>query len=240
MSGLVDASGLLPPEIRDKPVVLFDAGGTLITLDHERIRALLVPSGVAPSDREMEAAEARARRWADARVRARIPLRELWNGYFGRILEDVGVPNADVAERVEAIWDAHHELGLWRRPIVGALDAVAALAASGRVLGVVSNAEGQVERDLAETGFAEHLRTIVDSHVVGVAKPDPRIFHIALERLGVRPSDAVYVGDVPAFDVDGAKAAGIVPILLDPHRIHALVDALRIEGVHQLPALMGE
>jgi len=62
---------------------------------------------------------------------------------------------------------------------------------------VVSNAEGQVEQDLVAAGFGAYLETVVDSHRVGVAKPDPRIFAIALGRLGAGAEQALYVGDVP-------------------------------------------
>ncbi|MCU0253481.1 MAG: HAD-IA family hydrolase, partial [Acidobacteria bacterium] len=112
--------------------------------------------------------------------------------------------------------------------------------AAGRRLAVVSNAEGQVEQDLAAAGFGRYLETVVDSHLVGVAKPHPRIFAIALERLGVGAEQALYVGDVPAYDVAGARAAGMPAVLLDPWGIHAGVDgAVRIRRLEELPGLLG-
>ena len=53
---------------------------------------------------------------------------------------------------------------------------------------IVSNAEGQVEADAKRFGLAKFFDVIIDSHVVGVAKPDPQIFQLALERLGVGPT----------------------------------------------------
>jgi putative hydrolase of the HAD superfamily len=59
---------------------------------------------------------------------------------------------------------------------------------------------------------------VVDSAVVGVAKPDPAIFGIALEALGVPASGTVlHVGDSLRYDVAGALAAGLEPVHLDPH-----------------------
>jgi putative hydrolase of the HAD superfamily len=59
---------------------------------------------------------------------------------------------------------------------------------------------------------------VVDSAVVGVAKPDPAIFSIALDALGVPASRTVlYVGDSLRYDVAGAVAAGLQPVHLDPH-----------------------
>jgi putative hydrolase of the HAD superfamily len=117
---------------------------------------------------------------------------------------------------------------------------LARLARSGRRLAVVSNAEGQVEQDLIAAGLGQYLETVVDSHRVGVSKPDPRIFAICLARLGAIADQCVYVGDVPAFDVVGAQAAGIAPILLDPHGLHdALHDVVRIRSLAELPGLLG-
>jgi putative hydrolase of the HAD superfamily len=59
---------------------------------------------------------------------------------------------------------------------------------------------------------------VVDSGRVGSEKPDARIFRVALERAGIEPTDVVHVGDMVSTDVVGARAAGIVPIHLDPHR----------------------
>ena len=109
----------------------------------------------------------------------------------------------------------------------------------GYRIGVVSNAEGRVEQDLGSAGYAGLLETVVDSHVVGVAKPDPRIFEICLERIGGRAADAIYVGDVPAFDVDGARAAGIDPVLIDPFDVHDDVEVTRIRALDELPGLLG-
>ena len=82
------------------------------------------------------------------------------------------------------------------------------------------------------------LDTVVDSHVVGVEKPDPEIFRIALERLSVAAEHAVFVGDVPSVDVAGARAAGIAPILLDRHGMYGDVDAPRLRSLGDLPGLL--
>lgn len=95
----------------------------------------------------------------------------------------------------------------------------AALAASRRLLqgwstrarlGVVSNFYGNVRVLLDDAGITPLLTTVVDSTVVGVAKPDPRIFTLALEGIGdVDPAQALYVGDSLDKDVAGAHAAGL-------------------------------
>ena len=76
-------------------------------------------------------------------------------------------------------------------------------------LGVVSNFYGNVYRILDEAELAPLLATIVDSSVVGVRKPDPAIFALAVERLGVEPAEVLYVGDSFEKDMAGAHAAGL-------------------------------
>jgi FMN phosphatase YigB (HAD superfamily) len=61
-----------------------------------------------------------------------------------------------------------------------------------------------------------HLRFVVDSGLVAIEKPDPRIFELALRQAGVNAADAFYVGDVYPIDVAGAARVGMVPVLMDP------------------------
>ena len=75
-------------------------------------------------------------------------------------------------------------------------------------LGVISNFYGNLDRVLAEAGISELLTAIVDSTRVGVSKPDPAIFAVALQQLGCTAPDALYVGDSFDKDIVGARAAG--------------------------------
>src|SRR2546423_15622480 len=68
------------------------------------------------------------------------------------------------------------------------------------------------------TLFRSSLEFVLDSSAIGVEKPDPRIFRMALERSGLAPDEAVYIGDIYSIDVVGARAAGMQAVLLDPGR----------------------
>lgn len=72
-------------------------------------------------------------------------------------------------------------------------------------LGSVSNGVA----DLATIGLAHFFQVSVAAHRLGCAKPDPAIFHAACELLGVAPAEALYVGDDPFLDVEGAQKAGL-------------------------------
>ena len=116
----------------------------------------------------------------------------------------------------------------------GTFEALEAFKSAGYRLAIVSNAEGQVEADAKRFGLAPYFDVIIDSHVVGVAKPDPRIFQIALERLGVAPDEVRFAGDIYSIDVEGARAAGIEARLVDQHRRYTWVDHEKIRHIGEL------
>ena len=83
--------------------------------------------------------------------------------------------------------------------------------------------EGTVEAALRQFGICQvgpgpgvEVGVILDSQVVGLEKPDPRIFALALDTLGVTAARAVHVGDSCRADVNGARAAGVTPLHFDP------------------------
>ena len=171
----------------------------------------------------------------DRRVREGGRSSEAWRDYFRILLTRVGAPPASTEEIIDTLAEAHHRIGLWTVAIDGAVATVRALKDAGHRLGVVSNAEGRVERDLEGAGYAGLFETVVDSHIVGVEKPDPQIFRIAMERMGVAPETAIFLGDVPAIDIVGARAAGLTPVLLDRHDLYRSVDAPRLRSIAELP-----
>jgi putative hydrolase of the HAD superfamily len=92
--------------------------------------------------------------------------------------------------------------------------ALAALRAAGIRLVVVSNWDWSLHERLAETGLAPLVDGALASAEHGAAKPDAAIFRAALELAGAPAEAAWHVGDTPAADVDGARAAGLRPILI--------------------------
>jgi 2-haloalkanoic acid dehalogenase type II len=93
------------------------------------------------------------------------------------------------------------------------------LAGAGLPLAVITNAASDSARDaLRALGIEERFEVVVVSGEVGMAKPDPALFGIATERIGVRPGDVWHVGDSLAADVAGAKAAGLGAVWLNRER----------------------
>jgi FMN phosphatase YigB (HAD superfamily) len=86
-------------------------------------------------------------------------------------------------------------------------------------LGVVSNFYGNLESVCGGAGLGSFFATLVDSHCVGVEKPDPAIFHTALERLGAKPETTVFVGDSLRRDREGARRAGMRFVWIAPQHV---------------------
>jgi putative hydrolase of the HAD superfamily len=82
------------------------------------------------------------------------------------------------------------------------------------------------------------VEVILDSTVVGIAKPDPRIFDLALDALGVPADRALHVGDTPGADVDGARAADVHPVLVDPYDLHPDLDVERVDSLADVVELV--
>jgi len=95
------------------------------------------------------------------------------------------------------------------------------LTQAGFRLALVSNWSDRLEGLLHDLGLARYFEVLAISAVVGVDKPDPRLFEHALERLDCAPGDAVHVGDHPLNDVVGARSAGLSALLLDRDGPHA-------------------
>jgi putative hydrolase of the HAD superfamily len=216
--------------------VLFDAGGVLVLPDPTVLGPLLVRYGGSVSiDAHRRAHYAGMKAKSD-----RNDAEASWGVYNDAYVAAVGVAEADldeaafVLERTRSAW-------LWRWMIPETRRALDDLAGSGVPMGVVSNASGQIEgmllREICQVGPGRHveMRCIVDSHVVGVAKPDPAIFDHALPHFAeFERSRIAYVGDSVTMDIGAATAAGLHPILLDPYDDHVGADFERITGVADL------
>ena len=123
----------------------------------------------------------------------------------------------------------------------GAHEALGRLRDASVRLGVVSNSEGTVRDDLRAHGLLDYFEVVLDSTVVGVEKPDPRIFRLAADALGVAPGACWYVGDGVVNDVLGARAAGYGRALLyDRFDSYArLPGVARVRSLPELLALVG-
>jgi putative hydrolase of the HAD superfamily len=187
--------------------VLFDFGGTL---DGEglhwqtRFRRAFEIAGFPQAAERFAAAyrEAEARLARDQDLSA-FGYREMIEAQVGQQVHALGLdPDAVVPEVVRLCYDAAVRCVERNRRLLSELRAM------GLELGVVSNFPGNLEIVCRELGLAAWLDTLVDSTVEKVAKPDPRIFTLAAERLGRAPGRCLVVGDSLERDILPARSAG--------------------------------
>ncbi|BAN01725.1 HAD family hydrolase [Ilumatobacter coccineus] len=216
--------------------VLFDAGGVLVLPDPLVLGPLLAYYGGSA-----DVADHVRAHYAGMKAKSDAGSGETsWEVYNRAYVHTVGVDTADVDEAVEVL-DRTRYHATWRYVIDESRTALGRLAAAGVPMGVVSNASGQIEamlaRSICQVGPGAHveMRVIVDSHVVGVAKPDQRIFDFALPSFAeFERSRIAYVGDSVTMDIAASSAAGLHPILIDPYDDHVGAEFERIRSVGEL------
>ena len=216
-----------PIPYADIDTVLLDVGNTLISIDFDRVAEELAARRLMCAPDALRRAEAAARPGYSTRVfvTGTRPDRSLFHSYLCAILEQAESlatlsPTA-LDELVTEIGPILRPEGrastLWRMVMPGVPEALERMHRLGLTLAVVSNSDGTCAQGLEEAGLLRYLDFVIDSQVVGVEKPDPRIFEIALARRGAHPQRALYIGDLYHADVVGARRAGLHALLLDPY-----------------------
>jgi putative hydrolase of the HAD superfamily len=220
--------------------VLFDLDGTLMDHDAARDTAIALhlpePDGLADEWRRLEAVhydEYAAGRCSFQEQRRR-RVRGIHAAMGGAEPSDADCDAwfAAYLERYRAGWTAFADVAPALAALVGALPDAR--------LGIVTNGEGAPQRaKLAAIGLADRFPLVVCSAEEGLAKPDPAIFLLACERLGVEPSTAAHVGDRLDLDAQGAAAAGLRGVWVDrAGGGNAPGGVVRIGGLDELSAAL--
>ena len=225
--------------------ILLDAGGVLIFPQPDLLRPPLQALGMSPDVAAFERAHYQAMVAQDLAGTPPVAgtwWREYLVGYFA----GCGVAQDQCRELATEVAVATAGQA-WTHVGTGARAGLRALAALGLPIGIVSNSDGSVQSELRRLGLCYApdapdtpevpdgpdatgipVGVVIDSAVVGVAKPDPAIFGIALDALGVPASGTVlHIGDSLRYDVAGALAAGLQPVHLDPHGLCPAPDGHR-------------
>lgn len=157
-----------------------------------------------------------------------------WTEYLHALVNRVRVPEERQREVGTKMAAEFMMLETWSRIVPGTEEYLKTLRARRYRLGIVSNAIGQIEAQLTRAGLAPLFEFILDSHYVGVEKPHPEIFGIALNRSGVRPDEALFVGDLYSTDIGGAQNAGISGVLIDRAGAYPEAPVPRITSLPEL------
>lgn len=226
--------------VRDVDLLCLDAGNTVIFLDHQRLADILREACAFVVDASiLVRTEGEAKRLAEsgALVDTAWAYKEKpgapgWGKMVGTIVHRAGLPLARVPELLAAAWTIHAKKNLWCKVPDGLGPALDAIRERGVKVAIISNSEGMLDGLFRDLGIRAHFDAIVDSGIVGVEKPDPRIFGFALDQFAVVPGRALHLGDVFATDILGARAAHIRCGLIDPfgHYEGAHPDVPRVPG----------
>lgn len=230
---------------KDIRALLFDFGGTLdLPAAHwlDRFLTLYRQDGINLNREELDPAFSYATQCgyqAGERIYGhglRRLLDELVNWQIDYLLEHLAVrmpPNLrDHAAPIAARFCAESALGFEQSKRI-----LAQLTAHFKT-GVVSNFYGNLQAVLDEAGLAPYLTAVIDSSRVGVFKPEPEIYQIALARLGARPDETAMIGDSLGKDCAPARRLGLRTVWLAP-RSAQYIDGCADFVVHDLQELVG-
>lgn len=216
--------------------VFLDAGGVLVYPNWTRISRTLAAHGVHVDPDALARAEPHAKKQIDERqtIATTTDAGRGWL-YFNLIFDHAGVPPSAAVDAALAELHAYHQTSnLWEYVPATVVPALAALRERGLKLTVVSNANGKLDVLFGRLALAGCVDCLLDSHVEGVEKPDPRFFQIALDRSSARRETTIHVGDLYQVDVVGARAAGLRGVLLDEGGLYPDVDCPRVRSLPEL------
>ena len=209
---------------RDLEAVFFDIGGTLVGPNLSLLGTWLRGAGIECDDDRVARVEPFARRAHAIRRESVVGtpairglyVEELIRHVWGDQPGDPALMQSAVDKILAAAMAAGHPaVPVWNQVLPGVLEGLAALRARGLRLVAVSNSDGSAEAVLMSTGLRDPFEAVIDSHIVGYSKPDPRLFDAARAVLGVEARHVAHVGDQYEADILGAHAAGIGAILID-------------------------
>jgi putative hydrolase of the HAD superfamily len=207
--------------VTNPTAILFDAGGVILYPDPDLILPPLNDAGHFPTLDQL----IRAHYYAMTATENDSD-RDWWSGYLRQYLIGAGIPENSATDLSASMASSIYGFA-WTYANPVARDTLAALKQRGIPIGIVSNADGNVQNALCRLGVCHvpgtadnecvPVGTVIDSTVVGVAKPNPEIFGFALKDMRLKSGDGIlYVGDTLRYDVRGAQNAGLTPVHLDP------------------------
>ncbi len=216
--------------------VIFDIGGVFLYPHYEQVRSELGRTS-DPSPDELlsfrRAHHAGCFALSTLASSAREHHQDFWAVYDEAYAASLSVPIEAVERGIRTSWSWAHEQNI---------AAFHRLAEAGIPLAIVSNNNGTAPEQMRDYGVCQVLpggplpevAAIIDSSLVGVAKPDPMIMAPALYALEVEPANALYVGDTVHADVAGATNAGMQVVQLDPFDQHVSYDHARLPDLSVL------
>ena len=177
-----------------KPNLIFDAGGVLVFPDFNMLAKIANQAGIQTSPDDIAQEHASLFRSFDDYIskNQQIPKIQYFLDIFKQVTDSED--NAKTASKLTQKVDKQKHIWTITQPWVK--ESLIKLKEQGYKMSVISNSDGRVEQILTNLGHREYFEIVIDSAVVGVEKPDKRIFEIALQQLNWNPSETIYIGDI--------------------------------------------
>lgn len=161
----------------------------------------------------------------------------VWVGMYSLLCRRLGI-DLDAERIARRVYDEFGDPARWR-PYDDVVPAFERLSERGIRIGLISNWDRRLAGIFTGLGLGSLLDVIISSAEVGLRKPDPRIFELALSRVCAEPGEAAHVGDHLYADVLGAEAAGMTPVLIDRHGGDDPGHARFLRSLDELDSLLG-
>ncbi len=226
--------------------IFFDAGNTLIFPRLDELAQDLTTQGCAAIPEDFYAAEragkAKLDEWLWPQIRRGEVPRTIdhyyWGEYLKALMDRIGAPDHERDRLMLRVAEGFRDITTWSRVLPETPPFLESLRTQGYFLGVISNSVGTMEEQLGRVGLARYFDTVLDSALVGVEKPHPEIFKLALGRARAAPSQALFVGDTYATDIGGAQLACIRGVLIDRVGAYPNAEAPRITSLPELKEVL--
>lgn len=226
--------------------IFFDAGNTLIYPRYEQLAEDLTGQGYPATAEDFFVAEragkAKLDEWLWPQIRQGEVPRTIdqyyWGEYLHALMDQIRAPEVARRQLMLRVAGGFKNMQLWSRVLTETPPYLDELRARGYLLGVISNSNGTLEEQLTYLDLARRFQVIIDSAVVGVEKPHPEIFSLALGRAGVEPAKALFVGDTYSTDMGGAQLAGLQGALIDRAGAYPHAKSPRIMTLPELDRIL--
>jgi HAD superfamily hydrolase (TIGR01549 family) len=225
-------------EKRRYHTVIFDVGGTLVGFEEDapfvQFLATVKSSHpyLTPADLRLSMLRILSRRRHEA---VGLGLNDnSVNNWWLTIFEDLFPDDPPAAKRMWKLFTNNYFDSLFPDSI----PILQRLQARGVPMGIVSNYGTHLLELLPKLDIFDYFNFVIVSAIVGAVKPDPRIFHIAIEEAGVPPSKILYVGDNVVDDIEGANNVGIDAVLINRPGREPSVAPMMIDSLLEIESLV--
>lgn len=195
--------------------VLFDLGNTLVySRPEETFQKILAEHGIVKSIEEVKQALIQGNKEFDIDSHIGLSAHEFYTQWNLVQLKHLGVEGLEarkLAEEIDATWFTYAEFYLY--PDVR--ETIEKLKKFGLKVGIITGGyEADIEQILPRVDLEGAFDVCVGADTTGKRKPHRKAFKHALKQLGVKPKEAVFVGDNLEADYLGAQKAGMIPVLI--------------------------